>query len=191
MSAAPAAIPGTLQREVAKLAADILVEELGLDAKHCLLGDQKWDIPADKLLFVVVYDDGGPVIGAANFLDTDSDSDTYLKEIQQETILHDVRVEMMSFDSEARVRKEEAGMAFASIFAQQIAGQYRVGIGRAQRAVNASDTETTGRLLKYVTHLNITALHQKVKTPPGAGYDDKFNGAVVDGTINSPEVQTQ
>jgi hypothetical protein len=187
-TAAPA---GSLVREVAKLVADVMVAELGLDAAHCLLGDQKWDIPTDKKLFLVVFDDAGPTIGASNFIDTDETSATYLSEIQQSAVMHDVRIEMMSYDNEARVRKEEPGLALASIFSQQLQEQYRVQIGRAQKPVNASDTEVTGRLFKYVTHVNVTALHQKVKAAADTKYDDKFNGALTDGTINPPEVQTQ
>lgn len=183
--------PVTIQREVAKVVADILQEEMDLDDAHCLLGDQKWDIPADRLLFVAIYDKAGPPVGASNFLDTDPDSTTVNKEIQQSVAVHDVLIEIMSFDNEARTRKEEVGLALASIYSQQIQGQYQLQIGRAQRPVDASETEVTGRLLKFVIHVNVTALHQKIKTPPGAGYYDEFNGATTPGTANKPEVQLQ
>lgn len=182
---------GTLPRELAKIVCDILQAEMDLDDAHCLLGDQKWDIPADKKLFVAVYDQNVGVFGAANFLDADPASATVNSEIQQSVALHDVRVELMSFDSEARVRKEEAGLALASIFAQQQAERYGLQIGRAAAAVDASETEVTARLLKYVVHVNITTLHQKVKAPPAPGFYDKFNRAVEDGSAKTPEVSTQ
>lgn len=183
---------GTLPaREVSKIVMDILQEEMELDAEHCLLGNQKWDIPADKKLFVVVFDQTPRPFGAANFLDTDASSSTVNQEIQQLATLHDVRVEIMSFSDEARLRKEEVVLALASFYSQQLQGQHLVQIGRAQQPVDASETEVTGRLFKYVAHVNVTALHQKIKAPPGAGYYDKFNGAVVDGTTLPPAVQTQ
>lgn len=184
-------IPGTIEREVSKIIADVLQAEMELDDAHCLLGDQKWDIPADKQLFVAVFDQTSPPIGAANYLDTDETSDTFGKEIQQSTTLHDVRIEIMSFDADARLRKEEIGLALNSIFAQQSAEKYGIQIGRAQSPVNASETEITGRMQKFVIHLNITALHQKVKTPPTADYFDKFNGATVAGTIKAPMITDQ
>ncbi len=188
----PRVIPSTLTREVAKIVADILQVEMVLDESHCLLGNQKWDIPADKLLFVVVFDKAGPSFGAANYLDTDETSDTYGKEIQQSSVLHDVTVEIMSFDADARLRKEEVGMALASMYAQQQAEEYGIQIGRAQAPVDASDAEPTGTLQRFVIRTNITALHQKVKNPPtGTDYFNKFNGATVDGTIDPPQTDIE
>lgn len=191
MTATARTIQSTIEREVAKIIADILQAEMVLNDAHCLLGDQKWDIPADKELFVVVFDQSAPPIGAATHLDTDAASSTFGKEVQQSTVLHDVRVEIMSYDADARLRKEEVGLALNSILAQQLSEKYGIQIGRAQSPVNASETEVTGRLQKFVVHVNVTALHQKAKTPPGAGYYDKFNGATVDGSAKTPEVATQ
>lgn len=189
---APRVIPSTLEVEVAKLVAGILLAELGLDEDHCLLGNQKWNIPADKQLFVVVFDSKGPAYGAANFLDTDEASATFGKEIQQASALHSVRVEIMSFDADARLRAEEVGLAMNSLYAQQQAEKYFVQFGRPQAPVDASETETTGRLQKFVINLNVTALHQKVKNPPaGADYFNKYNGATEAGTADLPQISSQ
>lgn len=189
--AAPAAAVGTLEREVAKLVADVLQAEMVLDDAHCVLGNQKWDIPADKELFVAIFDQAGPVIGTANFFDADPASSTLGKEIQQSAVMHDVRIEIMSFDASARLRKEEVSLALASIFSQQLQSKYRVQIARAQTPVDASDTEVTGRLQKFVVHVNVTALHQKVKDERTGTYYDKFNGATVDGTAKPPRIVEQ
>lgn len=182
---------GTIAREVAKIVADVLGAELDLDPAHCLLGDQEWNIPTDKKLFLVVFDQSGPTIGAANYLETDPSSVDANKEIQQANSLHSLRIEIMSFNGDARTRKEEVGLALASIRALQAAEAAGIQIGRAQAPVDASETETTRRLLKFVVRVNVTALHQKIKAPPGAGFYDKFNGATADGSAKSPEVNTQ
>lgn len=166
---------GTLEREVAKVLADILQSELGLDPAHCLLGEQKWDIPADQQLFVVVFDQTAPPIGGVSYLDTDETSPSAGKEVQESTVMHEARIEIMSFDQSARVRKEEVGMALASLLAQQLSERYHLQIGRAQAPVSASETEVAGRLQRYVIRVNVTALHRKVKEPPKADYYDKFN----------------
>lgn len=181
---------GTVTREAAKIAVDILMSELDLDAEHCLLGNQKWDIPKDKALFVVVFAQAAPPYGGTSFVDNDSASPSFGKEIQQVTVLHDIRVEIMSFDNSARVRAMEVGMAFASLYAQQLAERYNITIGRTQVPVDASDSEPTGRLQKFVTHTNIGALHQKVKGT-NADYFDKFNGATVDGSAKPPSIAAQ
>jgi len=184
-------IATTLEREVSKIVADILAAELELDEAHCLLGNQKWDIPADKKLFVVVYDLAGPAFGAANWLDTDETSSTFGKEIQQSAVLHDVRIEIMSFDADARLRKEEVGLALGGFLSQQLAAKYGIQIGRTTEPVDATDTELTARLNKFVMHNKVTALHQKVKNPPAADYFNKFNNATVDGTANAPQITDQ
>lgn len=166
---------GTLEREVAKVVADILQEELALDTEHCLLGEQKWDIPADQQLFVVVFDQTAPPIAGTAYMDTDETSPSFGKEVQESTVMHDVRVEIMSFDQSARVRKEEVGMALGGLLAQQMSERYRLQIGRAQTPVSASETEVAGRLQRYVTHVNVTALHRKVKDLPKSDYYNKFN----------------
>lgn len=184
---------GTMQREVAKILADILAAELDLDSSHCLLGDQKWDIPEDKALFLVVFAQAGAPFGGVTYLDTDEASSTFGKEIQQATVVHDCRIEIMSFDNDARVRQMEPGLALNSLFAQQQAELYRIQIGRAQQPVNASDTEVTGRLQRFVIHVNVTALHQKVKTPPSADYYNKFNvrPGFTTAAVNPPAVSDQ
>lgn len=181
---------GTVTREAAKIAADILQAEMELDEQHCLLGDQKWDIPADKGLFVVVFAQASPPYGGANFIDNDPTSSTYGKEVQQASVLHDVRVEIMSFDNSARVRATEVGLAFNSFFAQQLSEKYNISIGRTQPAVNATDSEPSGRLQKFVTHTNMTALHQKIKGQ-NPEYFDKFNGAEADASANPPTIAAQ
>lgn len=182
----------TIEREVAKIVADILGYEMELDEKHCLLGDQQYTIPADKQLYLVVFSQAGAPFGGTTFIDNDSASATFGKEVQQATVVHDVRIEQMSFDNSARVRMMEPGLALASFFAQQMAEKYRIGIGRAQTPVDASGTEVTKRLLKYVTHVNVTALHQKIKALPEADYFDKFNiRPGYTNPVNPPKISDQ
>ena len=170
-------------REPSKVVADILQSEMELDDDHCLLGDQKWDIPTDRALFVAIFDDLPRPIGMSVKMDTSVDPPA---EIQQIVCLHDIRIEIMSFDHSARIRKEEIGLALASFSAQQHMEKNNCQIGLIQPPLNASMTEETARLLKYVIHVNVTALHTKTK--PGMPYFDKFNGARVDGTAKPPEV---
>lgn len=198
MTAASPAVPaGTLpERAVDDVVADVLAYEFALDAAHCLLGNMKYKIPPDQQLYVVVFDDMGPPFGVTAFLDQDEASPTFGQEVQQASVLHAVRVEVMGFLTDAgydpaKAAANRLASALGGFYAQQLAGQYRMQVGRAQQPVNASDAEVTGRLVRYVARVNVTALHQTAKNPPGAGYFDKFNGATTDGTANPPEVQSQ
>ena len=192
----PAPAPFTLpDRAVDLVVMDVLQAELGLDAQHCLLGNQEYDIPNDSL-FVVIFDDAGPAYGACDFLDEDATSPTFGLEVQQSTVQHTVRVAIMAFIrddgyDEAKAKKEQVVHALGSIFSQQAMGQHRMSIGRPTQPVNASDAEGTRRLVRYDSAVKVTALHQTAKAPPGAGYYNKFNGATTDGTALPPPVTVQ
>lgn len=180
----------TINREIAKIIADILQEELTLDDAHCLLGDQKWRLPEDEALFCVVFDETLKPFGAVKYLDTVTASPTVGSEVQQVAGVHTIRIEIMSFSNEARTRKEEVMMALNSLYAEQQAELAGIQISRPQAPVNASEAEETARLLRYSINVNVTALHQKVKVPPQYGYFDKYNGATVDQSAEQPEVHT-
>jgi len=170
-------------REPAKVVADILQSEMELDAGHCLLGDQEWDLPSDRGLFAVVFDDAQHTIGTTTEMDQ---TGPLPAEVQKHASIHDIRIEIMSFDNSARTRKVEVSMALTSFFAQQKMEEYNCQISRPQAPTNATETEVTGRLHRYVIRVRVTCLQTKTKT--SAQYFDKFNGAVVDATINAPEV---
>jgi len=170
-------------REPAKIVADLVRAELELDTAHCMVGDQPWEIPSDTKLFVSVHDDGGPIIGVSSEID---ETVSPLKEIQKSTILHDIRIEIMSLwpGNEARTRKEEVVQALESQRAQDVMDAHNCSIGRVRSLVNASEAEVAGRLIRYTLHVNVTALHVKERLNPP--YYDKFNEATQDGTANPP-----
>lgn len=176
--------------------ADVLRYEFGIDAEHCLLGNMPYKIPPDQKLYVVVFDDMGPVVGTATVLDTDSASPTYLKELQQSRMLHYIRAEVAGFidDQGFDVAKATAAMipgALNGFYSQQLQGKYKMQFGQAQQPINASDAEETRRLVRYMVRSNATVLHQVARTPPDGGYYDKFNGATTDGTVLPPAITTQ
>ena len=168
-------------REPAKVVLDILQEELGLDDAHCLMGEQKWDIPPDQNLFLVAFDGGGPVVLSRSTFNVTSNPPS---EIQQMTMMHDIRIEIMSYISnEARVRKEEVGMALESFHSRSVQELDNCQIYRIQHPVDASAAELTGQLIRYVAHVNVLTLHTKTK--PIVPYFSKFN--IPPGPLNPPE----
>ena len=172
-------------REPAKVIADILQAEMGLDDAHCLLGDQEWSLPEDEELLVIVFDKSSKRISSSTFMDTSASPPT---EVQRMAALHDIMIEIMSYKSNlARVRKEEVGLALCSFYAQQWSSANNCQISATQAPLDASESELTGRLVRYVIHVNVTALHIKTKELPL--YYDKFNrGATNQDPIKPPEV---
>ena len=181
----------TSPREPAKVIADILQEEMGLDAEHCLLGDQKWDIPEDQELFAVIYDRSTKVVSTTSYLDTKVDPPV---ERQFMTALHDMNIEIMSYiNGAARLRKEEVGLALESIFARQAMETTNCQICRVQPSVDLSAAELTGMLWRYSIPVRVFSLHFKFKPTNAYSYYTKFNvppGLAFNppnGTIDNPE----
>ena len=174
-------LDNTSPREPAKVVLDILQVELGLDDPHCIMGDQPWDMPPDKKLFLIARDLDGPVISTCSWLDTTVSPPV---EVQQSTVLHDILIEFLSYiDGEARLRKNEIGLAVESIASKQIQELNNCRVDRVFGLVDVSETEATGRLWKYQVHVHVTALHTKTK--PATSYFSKFN--VAPGSANPPD----
>ena len=173
----------SILREPSKVVADVLISEMGLDDAHCVLGDQPWPIPPDTALYISVFESGPKIIG----LKTEMDDSNPPREIQSGSGLYDVRIELYSLvpGKEARTRRMEVGMALASFAAQQAMAASSCQISRILEPVDASESEGAGQVFKYVIHVNVTALFQKIKT--SMLYFDKFNGATEDGTANPPQ----
>ena len=172
-------------REPAKVVADVLAHVMELDAAHCLLGDQPWDMPPDEAMYVSVHDDGSVTVSTKTELD---ETATPPAETMIRSAIHDVRIEVISLmpGTSARTRVSEVYMALTSFYAQYEMERYCCEMFHPEPVVNASESEPAARLLKYVTKVKVSALHRVVKIE--APYYDKFNGATADGSANIPEV---
>ena len=170
-----------INREPLKVVAQIIQEQLGLDVFHVIDATEKFDIPVDQGLFVVLFDEGPSIISRSNWFDPSTNS-----EVQTHTMLHPIRIEICSFNHEARQRKEEVALALDSIYAQQLMEQYQCQVSSMTgKFQDASAAEPSSFLKRYSTVVNVMAIHGKVQP---VDYFDKFNGATVAQTVNPPEV---
>lgn len=156
-------------REPAKVVLDILKAEMELADGAIMMAYEKWDIPANKGLFVSIsYMGPGKIVANVNEFDSATN-----EEVQQITMVNTVQIDVMSFDSSARLRKEEVAMALASIYSKQLQEKYNMQIGRQPTAfADASNLEVTKMLNRFVTTVSVTSLHVKRKS---VDYFDKFN----------------
>ena len=156
--------------EPAKLVADIIQTEMGLAAGQVMITNQRWPIPNDQRIYVVVsYDGPSRQIGNNNrFEPTDAGGN----EVQEASVMHGIKIDLMSFGDEARVRKEEIPMALGSIYAQQQQAKYGMRVSEMTAPLMPDPTlEGTGQLNRFTTFVNVYALHKKVKS---AQYYDTF-----------------
>lgn len=171
-------IPTTITREPIKVIANIIQTELGLGDGFVMLDYEKNFIPTTQGLYVALaYGDEHP-IGNNNYSVPVPEGMT---EIQEVSMLHEVVIDALSFNEEARVRKEEIIAALNSVYSQGAQQSNLMSIARIPRGfVNASSLEETKRLNRFVITVTVTALHRKVK--PVSYYDQfrdpevQFNG---------------
>lgn len=157
-------------REPIKVLADILSHEMQLDTSHIMLNDEKWNIPKDDTIFMVLsYLGPSKTISSSN--DTDFSVDPP-QEIQQVTTLEMIQVDLMSYNSDARSRKNEVGMALTSQYSQRLQEKYQLQIAKQPAPMtDVSTLEETGRLKRFTTMVSITALFTKKKA---ADYYEQF-----------------
>ena len=158
-------------REPIKVVADILAHELPLDTSHIMLNDEKWNIPKDDSIFLVLSYIG-PSKTIANVNDLDVTVDPPL-ETQKTVVLETIQIDLMSQGSDARARKEEIGMALASQFSQRTQERYQCQIARQPAPmVDISNLTGASMLKRFTTTISVTALFTKIKS---AEYYDTFS----------------
>jgi hypothetical protein len=160
--------PTTITREPIKVVADILKAELGLKDGAIMLTNEKWNIPKTKGMYMALGYLSSKVIARKSELDEQQ------REVQYVTMLHMVQIDLMSFDGEARARKEEVPMALGSFYSEQLQQKHQLQIAQhVAPLVDASSLEETKRLNRFTTTITVTAQHRKTKE--AADYYDKFN----------------
>lgn len=171
-----------IEREPAKIIAEIIQTEMEIGAAFVVLADQKANIPPNhRGLWVSITDMGGVPIGSRNRAVADGQEGTPdgdgMTEIQEVAMNHVIQIDILSFDGTARSRKEEIPMAVGSIFAQGLMEKYRVQIARLNNPfINVTSIEETEGLERYTTEVTLKALHRKTKAAP---YYDQFRNLEV------------
>jgi hypothetical protein len=156
-------------REPVKVLADVIQEELELDDAHIVLTNEKWPIPPDEGIYVAIGTMSVKVVGNNNFLRPIVGD---AEEVRQIVVDELVQIDVMSFNSDARIRKEEILMALASQVCLRAQAEYQFQIARVPTGfVNASSLEETKILNRFTTTIVIKSIRTKVKT---AEYYDQF-----------------
>jgi len=154
-------------REIIKVLGDILKNQMGLRDDQIMLAYSKFDIPEKPDLYIALSYISGKAIGNSSHFDTNTNRE------QIDTTMHDIiQVDIMSFDSSARTRKEEVIAALVSIFSLQQQEKYNFEIGRIPgEFINASSLEETKFLNRFTISVAVTSLSRIERFP---SYYDKF-----------------
>lgn len=157
-------------REPILVVADVIQQELGLKPNLVMLKYEKYNIPNVNGLFIALaYIGASTVIANVNEVVPSADG---MLERQSVTMLYVIQIDAMSFNAEARLRKEEIPMALASVFAEQQMELHTMQFARKPSPlIDASSLEETKLLNRFTTTIAVTAMRQKEKA---VGYFDTF-----------------
>lgn len=173
-----------VSREPIKVIADILTSELGLDSDKIILEYQKFDIPPDPDLFIALTYISGKAIGNNNSAEDagfDRENNNLgMTEIQQVAMQHSIQIDLMSFDSSARTRKEEVIMALQSSFSQRLQDVNDMQIARIPSEFqNTSSLEETKILNRFTMTIIVKSVYTRTKDLGGTyPYYDNFTKEV-------------
>lgn len=151
-----------VSREPIKVIADILLSELSLTTDQIILEYQKFNIPNDPGLFVALTYIGGKAIGNTNH-SSDAGSSGMIEK-QSVAMQHMIQIDIMSFDSSARTRKEEVLMALRSVFSEQTQTANDMQIARIPEAFNnTASLEETKILNRFTMTIIVKSVYTKTK----------------------------
>lgn len=162
----------TPEFEPIKVLGSILKSEMELADGQIMLGLENWAIPKTKGLYIALF--YGPDVSVGQVNDFDPATN---QEIQSVAMLHQIEIDAMSFNDEARLRKEEIIMAINSVFGQQTLEANLMKINELPSSfVPAPTLEETKQLNRFRLTFSMNALHQKIKA---VNYYDQFGAAKV------------
>lgn len=151
--------------EPIKVLAQAIQQELGLSAGQIMLGLENWAIPENTGLYVSLIYGVEQVVGTAN--SNTEGSDGNFKEVQSVAMLHQIEVDVMSFDSSARLQKEEVVMALSSYNAQQLMEVNSMRIASMPSSfVVVPSLEPSKQLNRYRFTISVYALHERTLATP-------------------------
>ncbi len=150
--------------EPIKVLAMLFQQELEIAAGQIMLGLENWAIPKEKGLYVALLYGPDQVIGNNS---TNSLVGGIFTEVQEAVMLHQIDVDLMSFNSEARLRKEEFLMALTSFRAGELMEQYQMRIGSVPGSfAPVQSPEEAKQLNRFQITVPMYAIHVKTKVVP-------------------------
>lgn len=151
--------------EPIKVLAKILQDEMGIPDGNIMLGLENWRIPETADLYIALLYGSDTVISNTNQNSLTETGD--YSEVQSAVMLHQIDIDVMSFDSSARTRKEQVLWAIQSYNAEVAMEKYKMRLAMTPSVfVPVPSLEEAKQLNRFRISIMINALHENVKTTP-------------------------
>lgn len=149
-----------------------------------MLAYQKFNIPTDGL-FIVLSPVTDQEIARESNLEVQQDSSE--AEVFRVLALHEIQIDVMSFDDQARLRRLEIPMAMSSIYSEQKQEENAIQIARNMSPmINTSFLELSKNLSRYTTRVKLTAVTTLVHGDPN--YYSNFRGQLNVDPLTEPPI---
>lgn len=151
-----------------KLICGLIQDFMGLDNKHIYIYNQKWIIPNDKKICVVVgCSNVKPIASCKEY----KEENGAFKECFFVNNIAEITINIFSYDMEATNRKDEILMALNSDTAKNLQAQYGFSIGTLQLNFNQNDEKDGTKILnRFVLDFNL--IYQSKKEVITSYYND-------------------
>ena len=151
--------------EPIKVVAQILQDELDLKPGQIMLGFENWQISNETGLYIALMYGMEQIVGSSNNNSTDVNGN--YQEVQSVSMLHQIEIDVMSFDDSARLQKEEVVMALSSFNAQQLMETNQMRVASIPASfITVTAPEPSKQLNRYRFSVSLYSLHQRVLTTP-------------------------
>ncbi|RTL04657.1 hypothetical protein EKK58_10125 [Candidatus Dependentiae bacterium] len=148
---------------------EIIKREMNLEDDRIYIYNQKFNIPNDSGLFVVVEYVNSKIISNTNIPKVDYKGD--LIEYQELYTQEQITVQLFSRNIEALQRKEEAVMALYSTYAQQLQEKLSFRVFRNAPIEDLSELEASAILYRFDIPIIMFTWYEKIKA---IGYYNSF-----------------
>lgn len=116
-----------MTEEVEKIVLDIIENQMGIDSQRIWIDDQNVEIPQDNDLFITIGFQDSTQISNNKFLEDSGDSTI---EVQTSSQFENIKIDLISRNSDARKRRNEVLLALTSIYSEQQQEKYQFKIFR-------------------------------------------------------------
>jgi hypothetical protein len=151
-----------MSREAIVVLVDIIGREMELEAGRVMIANQRWPIPEDPGLYVMIQTISSKAIGAKTWIEQVGVG--AFEEVSQAAMNDLIQIDVMSADDSAVQRKEEVLLALTSIYAEKQMEADNLQIARiVQGFSNSSALEGASMLNRFTATVAVSWLKTKRK----------------------------
>ena len=151
---------------------------MGLSEEQILIYNQDFILPDSSGLFIILQDTTSQVFASNNRFIPAAENVVGAEENIISLNKEEIIINVISKNSEARLRRAEIGMALRSNFSQGQQELYQFKITNITSSLNVSEAEGAGMLNRFATTVSLFAHYEKTIDTPY--YDNFTNNLLVD-----------